>query len=311
MDPPEHGPARRAVVGEFTVRRLAALRPRIQQIVDEHIDAMLAGPRPADLVAALALPVPSLVICELLGVPYADHDFFQTCTKTMLNRKAAKADVIAASDALRSYMDSMVRAKEADPGDDLIGRQISRQRAAGTEDHEALTSLAVLLLIAGHETTANMISLGTAVLLQRPELLAKLRRDPSKTPNAVEELLRHLTIVEWVTSRVAVADTELGGVPVKAGEGVITVNLTANHDPDVFADPGSVDLDRGARNHIAFGYGAHQCLGQNLARLELQIVFDTLFARVPTLRVAIPVDELPVKDDATVYGLHELPVTWE
>jgi cytochrome P450 len=311
MDPPVHGPARRAVVGEFTVRRLAALRPRIQQIVDEHVEAMLAGPRPADLVSALALPVPSLVICELLGVPYADHDYFQARTKTLLSRTATKDAVRAASDELRSYMDDLVLAKEADPGDDLIGRQIRQRRADGTEDHDALTSLALLLLIAGHETTANMISLGTVALLQRPEQLAELRRDPARTPNAIEELLRHLTIVEWVTSRVAVADTELGGVPVRAGEGVITVNLAANHDPAVFADPAQVDLDRGARNHIAFGYGAHQCLGQNLARVELQIVFDTLFARIPTLRVAVPVDELPVKDDATIYGLHALPVTWD
>lgn len=311
MDPPEHSQAWRAVVGEFTVRRLAAMRPRIQEIVDEHIDAMLGGPRPADLVAALALPVPSLVICELLGVPYADHDYFQARTKTLLSRKASKEEVVAASDELRSYMDELVARQEADPGDDLIGRQIRRHRADGTEDRAALTSLALLLLVAGHETTANMISLGTVALLQRPAELAELRRDPSRTPNAVEELLRHLTIVEWVTSRVAVADTELGGVPVRAGEGVVTVNPAANHDPAVFADPDQMDLDRGARNHIAFGYGAHQCLGQNLARLELQVVFDTLFARIPTLRVAVPIDELPVKDDATIYGLHELPVTWE
>jgi cytochrome P450 len=311
MDPPEHGPARRAVVGEFTVRRLAELRPRIQQIVDEHLDAMLAGPRPADLVAALALPVPSLVICELLGVPYADHDYFQSRTKTLINRKATIEEVQAASDELRSYMDELVRAKEAAPGDDLIGRQIRRRRADGTFDHEALASLALLLLIAGHETTANMISLGTVTLLERPEQLAELRRDPSKTPNAVEELLRHLTIVEWVTSRVAVADTELGGVPVKAGEGVITMNLAANEDESVFPDPQRIDLDRGARNHIAFGYGAHQCLGQNLARVELQVVFDTLFARIPTLRVAVPLEELPVKDAALIYGLHALPVTWD
>ncbi len=311
MDPPAHGPARRAVVGEFTVRRLAALRPRIQQIVDEHVDAMLAGPRPADLVAALALPVPSLVICELLGVPYADHEYFQQRTKTLLSRTATREQVRSAGEELRSYMDDLVRAKEADPGDDLIGRQIHRQRAEGAADHDALTSLAVLLLIAGHETTANMISLGTVALLQRPGQLAELRRDPGRTPDAVEELLRHLTIVEWITSRVAVADTELGGVPVRAGEGVVTVNLAANHDPAVFPDPGRVDLARGARNHVAFGYGAHQCLGQNLARVELQIVFDTLFARIPTLRVAVPLEELPVKDDATIYGLHELPVTWD
>jgi cytochrome P450 len=314
MDAPEHGPARRAVVGEFTVRRLAALRPRIQEIVDEHIDAMLTGPRPADLVTALALPVPSLVICELLGVPYADHEFFQSRTKLVVSRSTSTADAQAATDELRSYMDELVTAKEKDPGDDLIGRQI-RQRRANHDadhdaDHEALTSLALLLLIAGHETTANMISLGTVALLQRPDQLAELRRDPGKTPNAVEELLRHLTIIEWATARLAVADTVLGGVPIKAGEGVITMNLAANHDPSVFPDPQRMNVDRGARNHVAFGYGPHQCLGQNLARVELQVVFDTLFARVPTLRVAVPLEDLPVKDDSTIYGLHALPVTW-
>ena len=311
MDPPEHGPARRAVLGEFTVKRLAALGPRIQEIVDEYLDAMLANEsRTADLVAEFALPVPSLVICELLGVPYADHDFFQSASKTLLSQKSTVEEVQTASDGLRDYLDKLVTAKEADPTDDLIGRQITRHRAEGTHDHEALVSLGVLLLIAGHETTANMISLGTLALLQRPEQIAELRKDPAKTPAAVEELLREFTIAEFVTSRVAVEDTVVGGVEVKAGDGVLTLGNAANHDPDVFADPGTIDIDRGARNHIAFGYGAHQCLGQNLARVELQIVFDTLFKRVPTLRVDVPMAELAFKDDATVYGLHRLPVSW-
>jgi cytochrome P450 len=311
LDPPEHGPARRAVLGEFTVKRLAALRPRIQQIVDEHLDAMLATEsRTADLVEALAQPVPSLVICEQLGVPYADHDFFQSRSRTLLSRTAAVEDVRAASEELREYMDKLVSEKEPEPTDDLIGRQITKQRAEGTYDHEALVSLAVLLLIAGHETTANMISLGTLALLREPAQLAMIKADPSRTPGAVEELLRQFTIAEFVTSRVAVADTEVGGVTVKAGEGVLTLGNAANHDPSVFEDPDRLDVTRGARNHIAFGYGAHQCLGQNLARVELQIVFDTLFARVPTLRVDMPLSELPFKDDATVYGLHSLPVSW-
>jgi cytochrome P450 len=311
MDPPEHGPARRAVVGEFTVKRLASLGPRIQEIVDEHIDAMLASPdRTADLVHALAQPVPSLVICEQLGVPYEDHEFFQSRSKTLLSNRATPDEVRGASDELRAYMDKLVSTKEAVPTDDLLGRQIRKHRAEGTEDHDALVSLATLLLIAGHETTANMISLGTLALLRNPDQLAVLRADPSKTLSAVEELLREFTIAEFVTSRVAVADTVVGGVEVKAGEGVLTLGNAANHDPDVFADPNQLDISRGARNHIAFGYGAHQCLGQNLARVELQIVFDTLFARVPTLRVAVPVSELPFKDDASVYGLHSLPVTW-
>jgi cytochrome P450 len=311
MDPPEHGPARRAVLGEFTVKRLAALRPRIQQIVDEYLDAMLAAEsRTADLVAALAQPVPSLVICEQLGVPYTDHDFFQSRSKTLLSRAATADEIRAASEELTAYMDELVTAKEAVPADDLIGRQIAKHRAEGTYDHPALVGLAVLLLIAGHETTANMISLGTLALVRRPDQLALLTADPSRTPDAVEELLRQFTIAEFVTSRVAAADTEVGGVPVKAGEGVLTLGNAANHDPAVFGDPDRLDVTRGARNHIAFGYGAHQCLGQNLARVELQIVFDTLFARVPTLRVDVPAAELPFKDDATVYGLHSLPVSW-
>jgi cytochrome P450 len=311
LDPPEHGPARRAVLGEFTVKRLASLGPRIQEIVDEHLDAMLESPdRTADLVSAFALPVPSLVICELLGVPYADHDFFQTRSTTLLSQKATVEEVTAASEELRDYLDKLVAVKEADPTDDLLGRQIIKHREEGTEDRDALVSLGVLLLIAGHETTANMISLGTLALLQRPDQIAELRADPSKTLGAVEELLREFTIAEFVTSRVAVRDTVVGGVEVKAGEGVLTLGNAANHDPDVFENPNEIDINRGARNHIAFGYGAHQCLGQNLARVELQIVFDTLFARVPTLRVPVPISALPFKDDASIYGLHCLPVTW-
>jgi cytochrome P450 len=311
LDPPQHGPARRAVLGEFTVKRLAALRPRIQEIVDEHLDAMLASEgRTADLVSAFALPVPSLVICELLGVPYADHEFFQTRSKTLLSQQSTVEEVTSASEELREYLHKLITVKEADPTDDLLGRQIVKHREEGTQDHDDLVSLGVLLLIAGHETTANMISLGTLALLQRPDQIAELRAAPSKTLDAVEELLREFTIAEFVTSRVAVQDTVVGGVEIKAGEGVLTLANAANHDPDVFDNPHEIDINRRARNHIAFGYGAHQCLGQNLARVELQVVFDTLFARVPTLRVPVPISALPFKDDATVYGLHCLPVTW-
>lgn len=311
LDPPEHGPARRAVLGEFTVKRLAALRPRIQQIVDDSLDEMLASEtRTADLVPAFSQPVPSLVICELLGVPYEDHEFFQSRSKILLSRTTTAEEAMEASEELREYLHKLVTAKEADPTDDLIGRQIRKHREEGTGDHDELVSLSVLLLIAGHETTANMISLGTLALLQRPDQVAELRADPSKTLGAVEELLREFTIAEFVTSRVAVRDTVVGGTEVRAGEGVLTLGNAANHDPDVFEDPNQLDINRGARNHIAFGYGAHQCLGQNLARVELQVVFDTLFARVPTLKVAVPMSELPFKDDASVYGLHSLPVSW-
>lgn|SRR5690606_3726512 len=310
MNPPEHTAARRAVLGEFTVKRIQALAPRIQEIVDDHVTAMLAGPRPVDLVQALSLPVPSLVICELLGVPYDDHEFFQERASRMIRRTTPPEQRAQAVEELRSYLDRLVARKEQEVTDDLIGRQITKQRETGEVDRGGLVSLAFLLLIAGHETTANMISLGTLALLENPDQLAAITADPSRTPAAVEELLRYFSIADAVTARVATEDVEVGGVLIRAGEGVIALSAAANHDPEVFERPGDLDLTRNARGHVAFGFGPHQCLGQNLARLELQIVFDTLFRRIPGLRPAVPVAELPFKDDAAVYGLYEFPVTW-
>jgi cytochrome P450 len=305
MDPPEHGQARGAVMGEFTARRMAALRPRIQQIVDECVDALMTGPRPADLVRALSLPVPSLVICHLLGVPYADHEFFQRSTEALLRQSTPPQQRQAALGALHAYLGELIARKAVEPGDDLLSR-----RLADATDPQDVVSLAMLLLVAGHETTANMISLSVMMLLEHPDQLTAMREDPRKTPQAVEELLRYFTIGEFSLSRVAVGDVELGGKLIRAGEGVVVLSNAANRDPAAFTDGDRFDIDRGARHHIAFGFGAHQCLGQNLARLELQIVLDTLVRRIPGLRLAATVDELPFKDDATVYGLYELPVTW-
>jgi cytochrome P450 len=313
MDPPEHGQARRAVVGEFTVKRLEALQPRIQEIVDQHVDAMLAGPRPVDLVQALALPVPSMVICELLGVPYADHDFFQARSAVLLSRVPTMEERVGAREELRDYLRRMIDDKAAaeDPGADLMGRQIARQTAEdGRIDREELIALGFLLLVAGHETTANMISLGTMTLLRDPALVAALKEDPARTPAAVEELLRIFTIAEFVNARVATEDVELGGVLIRKDEGVVALSSVADHDPEVFPEPATLDIERGARHHLAFGFGIHQCLGQNLARQELVTVFDTLIRRVPSLRLAADPDTLPFKDDVNVYGLHELPVSW-
>ncbi|GAA3587374.1 cytochrome P450 [Nonomuraea rosea] len=311
MDGGEHAAARRPVISEFTVKRLAALRPRIQDIVDHFIDDLLAADqRPVDLVQALSLPVPSLVICELLGVPYTDHDFFQSRTTMLVRRTSSAEERQRAFAELRVYIDDLVTRKESEPGDDLFGRQIARQRQEGTPDHAGLVSLAFLLLTAGHETTANMISLGVVGLLSHPEQLALVKADPGRTPMAVEELLRYFSIADGVTSRVATEDVEIGGVSIEAGEGVIVSALSADWDPAVFKDPAELDVERGARHHLAFGFGPHQCLGQNLARMELQIVFDTLLRRIPALRLAVPVDDLPFKSDAVIYGVHELPVTW-
>jgi cytochrome P450 len=211
---------------------------------------------------------------------------------------------------VRGYLSDLIKTKEAAPTDDLLGRQISKQREDGTEDHEELVALAFLLLLAGHETTANMISLGTLTLIDKPETRAAIVEDPSRTPGAIEELLRYFTIVETATSRVATADIEVGGTLIRKGEGVVAIGSTANRDPSAFPNPDELDIERGARHHVAFGFGPHQCLGQNLARAELQIVFDTLFKRIPDLKLAAPISELPFKDDANIYGLYALPVTW-
>jgi cytochrome P450 len=310
LDGAEHSRARRAVIGEFTVKRLAALQPRIQHIVDGFIDEMLAtGDRPVDLVAALSLPVPSLVICELLGVPYADHDSFQAQSAALLRRSTSVEERQQATTELRTYLDQLLTAKETEPGDDLLSRQIARQREEGGIDHDELISLATLLLIAGHETTANMISLGVVGLLSNPDQLAVIKADPAKVPMAVEEFLRYFSIADPIP-RVASEDIEVGGVTIKAGEGVIASGLASNWDPEAFDDATELDVERGSRHHIAFGYGPHQCLGQNLARQELEIVFTTLFRRIPDLKLAVPVDDLPFKEDGIVYGIYEVPVTW-
>ncbi|WP_269858960.1 cytochrome P450 [Streptomyces sp. RPT161] len=309
LDAPRHSTHRRMLITEFTVKRVQALRPRIQEIAEGCVADLLAGPRPADLVSALSLPVPSMVICELLGVPYADRDFFQSRTRTVVSFNASPEDRSAAIRALRGFLDELVTAKEREPSDDLLGRLILRNREAEVFTHELLVGLAALLLLAGHETTANMISLGTAGLLQNPQQLDQLRADPALVGQTVEELLRYFSIVDAIP-RVALADIEIGGVTIHAGDGVALSVGGANRDGVAFGRADELDIQRGGRHHVAFGYGIHQCLGQNLARMELEIVFTTLFARVPGLRLAAPVAELPFKDDATIYGLYQLPVTW-
>ncbi|OAP20681.1 MULTISPECIES: cytochrome P450 [Amycolatopsis] len=305
MDGAEHRAARSAVAGEFTVRRVRQLRPRIDRIVHECLDALLAGPKPADLVRALALPVPSRVICEQLGVPYSDHDFFQTRSTTMLLRTATAPQRLRAIDELLAALETLIAEKEAAPSEDLLGRQIRKGREDGEYRRTALVRMAFLLLVAGHETTANMISLGALNLAERPLLAAALRADPARAPLLVEELLRRFTIAEFIPTRVATEDVHLDGERIAAGEVVVLLCNAADHDPAVFPGP-----RRGARDHLAFGHGPHQCLGQQLARTELEIVYTALATRLPGLRAAVPARRLRFKTDAEIYGIHEFPVTW-
>lgn len=311
MDPPQHSFYRRMLIQEFTVKRIKTMRPGIQTTVDRLLDDLLTRTPPVDLVEAFALPVPSLVICQLLGVPYDDHEFFQSRSKIAVSTASTAEQFATVLGELRAYMDGLITRKQQHPGDDLMSKLVTEQlEPAGELGREELLMMCLMLLNAGHETTANMISLGTMALLEHPAQLAALRSDPELLPGTVEELLRYLSIADVVTTRIAAEDTELSGTSIRAGEGVIALLAAADWDPAVFPEPERFDVHRGNRHHVGFGYGVHQCLGQNLARLELEIVFSTLFARIPTLRVAAPADELPYKHGTLLYGLHELPVTW-
>lgn len=297
-DPPDHARFRKALMPEFTLRRIREMRPAIQRVVDARIDDLLAAGESADLVERFAQPVPSLVICELLGVPYDDHEYFESRTQTLVTFGSTDAQRDRAAQELMEYLDGMIARKQREPREDMISRLI----AGGTLSPRELTGAALLLLIAGHETTANSIALGTVMLLLNPEWIGDER--------VVEEVLRYLSIADVVPLRVAVADVEIGGGLIRAGEGVAPLVAAANHDPAVFPRPGRFDPGRPAKGHVAFGYGVHQCIGQHLGRVEMAVAFETLFRRVPTLRLTEPVEILPFKLDSVLFGLHRLPVAW-
>jgi cytochrome P450 monooxygenase len=298
LDPPEHTRFRKALVPEFTLRRLKALREEVQGIVDGCIDRMLAAGDCADLVADFALPVPSLVISSLLGVPDVDRDFFESKTRVLVTISSTDEARQDASQQLLRYLNRLIALRTKRPGDDLISRLV----AAGTLTRRELPGVAMLLLIAGHETTANNIALGVVTLLQNRQWIGDDR--------VVEELLRYYSIADVVCLRVAIEDIEIGGQLVKAGEGIVPLVAAANYDDTVFERPTDFDPERSARHHVAFGHGVHQCLGQNLVRIEMEIAFRTLFERVPTLSIAEPPEGLPYKYDGVLFGLHSLPVRW-
>jgi cytochrome P450 len=308
MDPPEHTRYRRLLTGQFTVRRMNALVPDIERIVAEHLDAMARAAHPVDLVQAYALPIPSMVICELLGVPYADRGQFQRWTAILLALDTDWETVRSTADELRAYMLDLVRAKRRLPADDLLGGLI--HGGGGLTDDE-LANMGNLLLIAGHETTANMLALGTLTLLRNPDQLALLRADPALFEEAVEELLRYASIIQFGLLRTATEDVEIGGRWIRAGEPVVVAAAVANRDPARFADGDRLDVTKKYSPHLAFGHGVHQCLGQQLARVELKVGLRALLERFPTLRLAVPVEQLRMRDDMAIYGVHELPVTWD
>ncbi|WP_280688668.1 MULTISPECIES: cytochrome P450 [unclassified Kitasatospora] len=311
MDPPEHDYYRKVLISEFSYRRARELRPVIERTAHEVIDEFAAAGS-ADLVAQFSYPFSTRVICHLLGVPAEDSTYFNDCTQKMIDSFYDSAALPAARQQLFDYLEALVtRVERAPRADTLIGRLVARQRRTGRPDHDSLVGMVFLLLTAGHQTVANMLSLGTYTLLRHQKQLAELRADPGLWPAAIEELLRFHSIVDWVGfDRVALEDIPLGEHTIAAGEGVFVLGASANRDPGVFTDPDVLDIHRDARRHLAFGFGVHQCIGGSIARVELEVGYQALFDRLPRLAVAAELDDSCFRYEARTFGMIRLPVRW-
>ncbi|MBO3734675.1 cytochrome P450 [Glycomyces niveus] len=306
MDPPDHTRLRRKLTGVFTVKRMKQLEPRIAEHVNERLDALAAGPRPADLVREFAVPVPAMMICELLGVPYGQRERFEADARAIFTTDETGEGKQRAMLNLFAFIGELVAAKRADPTDDLL----SDLAADADLTDEEVAGMAILLLVAGHETTAKMLALGTMALLENRDQWDLLRERPELMAGGVEELLRYLTIIHTGLIRQVKEDFEFEGHQIKAREYVTVYVQTANRDEAHFIEPEKLDVTGDAKGHLTFGHGVHQCLGQQLARMEMRIAFAGLIERFPGLRLAVPAAEVPLVTGQSFYGVAELPVTW-
>jgi cytochrome P450 len=311
MDPPEHTRYRQLLTGQFTVRRLQALAPRIERIVDRHLDALVAAGPPADLVAGFATPVPTLVMSELLGMSAADSVLFQRHADVMQRFERTRDELLAAMTGMGACMRALVRDKHARPDDGLISALLRAEPADGVAlTDEEVVGIGNLLMIAGYATTSNMIGMGVLALLTDLSQWELLRTRPELVERGVEEILRYLSVAPFGLPRTARADFELGGQRIRAGDPLVLSIESANRDADRFDDADVLNVAREPKRHVGFAFGVHQCLGQQLARLELRIAFSGLIQRLPDLRLAVPADEVPMRDDMQIYGPRQLAVTW-
>jgi RND superfamily putative drug exporter len=306
-DPPDHERLRRLVNKAFTVRRVERLRPRITAITAGLLDAMSAE-REVDLLASFAFPLPITVICELLGIPVADRDDFRRWSATIVSNTAPLEVFQADATAMVSYFMALLAAKRQQPADDLLSALISARDSGDSLRENELLSMMFLLLVAGHETTVNLIASGMLALLLNPGELSRLRADPSLLGGAVEELLRSVSPVNHATFRFAAEPVEIGGAHIDAGEPVVIALSSANQDPSRYADPGRLDLGRDSSGHLAFGHGIHYCLGAPLARLEAEIAFGALLERFGSMRLAVAAESLRWRPSTLIHGLEALPV---
>ena len=307
LDPPDHTRLRKLVTKAFTARRVAGLRPRIEAITSSLLDAMTDRDE-ADLIEAFAFPLPITVICELVGIPAADQEQFKGWSHAIVSSVAAPEDVYSAGLAMYHYFTDLLAAKRRAPADDLLSALITARDEGDSLSERELIAMMFLLLVAGHETTTNLIASGTLALLTHPDQLSRLRADPSLLPGAVEELLRFVNPVNHATERFTMEPTEIAGVTIPPREWVVCVTSSANHDPERFADPERLDVSRDAGGHLAFGHGIHYCLGAPLARLEGEIAFGALLSRFPAMSLAVPVSSLRWRPSSLIHGLESLPV---
>jgi cytochrome P450 len=307
-DPPDHTRLRKLVSKAFTVRAIAGMRPRIEEIAAGLADQMTAGPPEVDLLDAFAFPLPMTVICDLLGVPDTERLMFRRWSNTLLSSDGTAEDRTAAGVAMAQYLGALVAEKRARPADDMLSAIVAASEDADRLSADETVSMAFLLLVAGHETTVNLIGNGMLALLRQPDRLAELRADPDLTPRAVEEFLRFNGPVDLATFRHTTESVEIGGTTIPPGEVVLVALTSANRDLDHYPAADDLDLRRDAGGHLAFGFGLHHCLGAPLARLEGEVAFRTLLARFPDLALACAPDELTWRASMLMRGLTRLPV---
>ncbi|WP_245716178.1 cytochrome P450 [Micromonospora humi] len=309
MDGPAHAAVRRVAGRAFTARRIETFRPRVRRLVDELVDAMLAGPRPADLVAGLVAPLPVFVVCDVLGVPVADrprfYDWISGLNSVTAYGSAGAADAQA---ALRAYLTGQLARKRSAPGDDLLSAWVLGQDAHALVDAE-LVELAMGVLLGGLEINAT--SAGLRALFQHPEQLAKLRAAPGKLAAATDEILRYTSVSSMFRVQVVREDLTLGGVAMRAGDCVMAIPWAGNRDPRHFPEPNRFDIDRAPTvPHLTFGFGPHFCLGTALGRMQVELSLGALLSRMPELAPAVPIEEIPWRHDRVNGGIAAFPVTW-
>lgn len=311
IDGPEHVRLRKMVTQDFTAKAVERWRPEIQKLTDSIIDSLLADGKPFDLVSEIAEEIPTRVICWMLGIPEQDRAFFRGITTRYMSTQSTPEETKEVVESLIAYLDRLIDTKREQPEDDMLSRLVHEHLLTGDLDRADLNATARLMLVAGHESSVSMISMGTLALLEHPEKWAALRADLSQLPAAIEELLRYLTVVHQTAVRVTAEEVAVGGVVIPEGQGVIALTSSADRDGDYFADPDTIDWTRKRlRQHFAFGYGPHHCLGHLLAKVELQVVFGALLRRMPNLRLAVPFAELNFKNDQSITGVTRLPVIW-